>query len=1057
MSTNELALRRRIAELEAKVGSMETDAARYRALLKARHDLIVELDHLGLIQMISPAMMELSGFSASDCIGRSTFEFTTPEHAQRLLAECPTAFDWAARRLPFEIPLVCKNGAEVWLEGNIYAYTSESGESGMFCLYRDISESRLLERENRRLGEGAAMALEISGTETYEYDTLEGMVWHSAGLARLFGISETQAYSSDLNRWLERVHPDDQHIIQKRVVQARANNGRVPAVLVRMMMPDGGIRIIQSSAHYEFNADGSIKRIIGGVRDATAEITAQERLDQLNERLSLALEISEIGMSRWSTNLSHPVCDARYRQVLGLADSEAPPTKEEFIARVHQDDRAQVAEHIRQSLISGRSSLQRYRYLRSDGVMIHMESAARYHLNAQGEVISALAIVRDVSSIEAIRESLQQSRVQLQFVEERAIVNATQLSQILETAEEGIVVTDLKGFITFNNPKFEQIFGYQTDELAGQHESILLPDDQAAHFEQRLRDRTLGVSESYTHNFKRKNGTRINCWVNAKPLLDTDRQPTAILAMLTDVSDLERSERELRQSIEWLEFSMESAQIAGMDLDIENETVRTTILFREWFGQPESCDLTTAKSWSEQALEEDRATLLAKLEQILQSGSSGELEFRYVNERGIVQWLYAVVVCIRHQGQVTRVVLTIVDISARRELELDRQLLQSQLAQTLREESLSTLASGMAHDLNNLLTTAFGHIDLARMINSDPEAENSLSLVGESLTQMTKLSNQMLAYSGKSPFSIRSQDLNEIMDGMRSIFSVSVGKKARFRMELYPGRLEIEGDANALQQVAISLLLNATEALQKQGGEIELRTDWVYTRNLHHNIRDRFAPNVETLATLSVQDSGTGMSRDVINRLFEPFFSTKGAGRGMGMSVAAGVVRAHKGSIDIQSAPGAGTTVTVYIPMNRSALLHANEREGSTVIASIESQTILIVDDEPTLRNLIARTLNHYGFQTHVANTGEVALKMLREGLEVDLIMLDLSMPERDGLDIYTELQHSFPKPKVLLMSGYNEQAITARLGARTISPTFLHKPFRANDLLAMVRKALGR
>jgi PAS domain S-box-containing protein len=1045
--------------------------------------------------------MELSGYSASDCVGRSTFDFTTDEYAKKLREESPTLFDWAARRLPFELPLVCKNGAEVWLEGNIYAYTTDSGESGMYCLYRDISESRLLERENRRLGEGAAIALEISGTETYEYDVEEGLVWHSGGLAKLFGISAADAYSSSLSKWLERVHPQDRHLIESRAKLAQASGGRVPPILVRVILPDGQMRIVQSSAHYAFKADGSIKRIIGGVRDATDEVTAQERIDQANERLSLALEMGEIGMARWSKDKGNFGSDERYRTVLGLTDDEPLPDIDAFLARVHPDDRARVLETVINSRTTGRSQLHRYRFRRKGDEYIHMESASRFHLDPQGEATSALAIVRDITAMETIRQSLDQSRAQLQFVEERAITNAKQLSQILETAEEGIVVTDLKGFITFNNPKFEQIFGFNADELVGKHESLIYMEDQVAHFEQRLRDRSHCLSESYAHHFKRKDGARVMCWVNAKPMTDGDGHPTAVLAMLTDVSDLERSERELRQSIEWLEFSMESAQIAGMDLDIENEAVRTTILFREWFGQPESCDIDAAKHWSDHAIEEDREMLLGRLETIFQAGVSGEIEFRYVNERGLIQWLFAVVVCVRFQDRIARVVLTIVDITARRELELERLVLQGQLAQSLRDESLSTLASGMAHDLNNLLTTAFGHIDLARMINSDPEAETSLGLVGDSLTQMGKLSNQMLAYTGKSPFAIRAVNLNEILDGMRSIFAVSVGKKARFRMELYPGRLDIEGDSNALQQVAISLLLNATESLQQQGGEIELRTDWIQARSLPHSVRDRLAPGVQALAILSVQDTGSGMNKEVIARLFEPFFSTKGAGRGMGMSVTAGIVRAHKGIIDIQSVSGSGTTISIYIPLDQHATQHIAPLEVQSIADNVSKQTILIVDDEPTLRNLIARTLNLHGFETLTAGNGDEALKIVSEHQsevarsavdqypqvarsvvdqysqtqsatelsptqvvqnvsdrkKIDLVMLDLTMPERDGLDIYTQLQRNFPSLKVLLMSGYNEQAVAARLGSQMPLPAFLHKPFRANDLLAMVRKALGK
>lgn len=1330
----EFAIRRRLLELEAKVSGLQADAARYRALLRARNDLIVELDERGLISAVSPALLERSGYSASECLGRSTFSFTTAECAQRLRAQSPTLFDWAARRHPFEILMLCKNGGEIWLEGNIYAYSTDGGVSGMFCLYRDITETKVFEGENRRMGEGAINALALAGVEAFEFDFVEGLVWQSPGYGELFGLGANDARYVGSYGWLGKVSTPDQALATDRVELAKKLGVDAPPVIVRIQGADGETRYVKVHDHYEFDTDESLTRILVSARDVTDEqrdklelqsrgdfetrqaaAYSQQQLEQAMHRLELAVQIGEIGVAEWSRGKGWFGVSDRYRAALGLSATGQLEKFEQFVKRVHEQDRDSVLQIARSSFDTGVAKLQRYRYQRPDGRLAHLESGARYLKNAQGELESVISIVRDQTELRAVEQSLRSSlerlsvamqigsvhffehdikadsyqisdgfcqlfglnpdqrlstaillncidpqdharlpnhhdglhgaaigpvrfrihsdaglrwiesmtafyfddvgivqrsagaireiteqvlieeeitaqanlfaalveyspdgvvridadgrfvsanpavatllgfaveeiigrtpeelpisreraqafreridlffasgvgdEFELQFkklrnspsllvryvpelgadgkpkhllaflrdvsqlksAEQQALANARQLGQILETAEEGILVADANNIITFNNSKLEQIFGYAPNELRGKPETLLQLKDAEKQMQQRSQERAAGLSESYSHHFRRKDGSLVLCWVNAKPLQDEFGNFSGTLAMLTDVSDIERSERELRKGIEWLEFSMESAQIAGMDFDVESGFSRTTVLFREWFGIPEDGDASPLLNWTSRVYHEDRARIQTQVQSILERGTSARLDFRVVDSAGKMHWLYAVVVTVSNvKGGLARVVFTLLDITSRRKLEEEREALQSQIACAQREESLGNLAASFAHDLNNLLTTAFGHVDLARLMIKESDADHSLAHVAESLTQITKLSGQLLAYSGKAPLSSKSLDLNESLRKIESIMTVSVSKKAHFTIHLMPERLALHAEESQLQQIALNLVLNASEALEGRGGDIEISTTKISRASLTPATQLRIDPDVVHLAKLSVRDTGVGMPDNVQAQLFEPFFSTKGPGRGLGMPVVDGIVRAHRGAIDVSSNAEMGTTVSVYLPLetalsiapmatlNRPNLATASgvfdtpqqrSPAKSETALPMHSGLILVVDDEPTLRNLICRTLNTQGFETISAANGDEALVLMAARPEIALILLDLTMPQRDGLEVYAEILAFYPNLAVMLMSGYNEQSVASRLGPDAPVPAFLHKPFRSTELLSMVRKTLA-
>jgi two-component system, cell cycle sensor histidine kinase and response regulator CckA len=452
---------------------------------------------------------------------------------------------------------------------------------------------------------------------------------------------------------------------------------------------------------------------------------------------------------------------------------------------------------------------------------------------------------------------------------------------------------------------------------------------------------------------------------------------------------------------------------------------------------------------------DDQARIETQVKQILERGSSGRADFRLIDADNKIRWLYVVIVTVQNLDRaLSRVVFTMLDITARKQLELEREALQNQVARTQKEESLGNFAGGVAHDLNNLLTTAFGHVDLVKLLTHDDAAQESLNMVDDTLSHMAKLSRQMLAYAGRTPINPAIFDLNACLEKVHSIMAVSVGKKAKFALGLSEQTMPVYGEESQTQQIALNLLLNAAEALEGKGGDVRLGTAIIARAQWPEHIRQRIAPRVQQAAVLSVSDTGRGMSAATMARMFEPFFTEKFAGRGLGLSVVDGLVRGHGGGIDVQSTPGHGTLVSVYFPLEDK--VSASSEAQAKAVPNATSGIILVVDDETALRNLICRSLNAQGFETLSAANGDEAIEQVRAHPEINAVVLDLTMPNKDGLEVYLELQKDYPKLKVMLMSGYSEQSIASKLGPDVPAPAFLNKPFRVAELLSLLSQVLS-
>jgi PAS domain S-box-containing protein len=395
------------------------------------------------------------------------------------------------------------------------------------------------------------------------------------------------------------------------------------------------------------------------------------------------------------------------------------------------------------------------------------------------------------------------------------------------------------------------------------------------------------------------------------------------------------------------------------------------------------------------------------------------------------------------------------DITERQRAEQERDLLQAQLAQAQKMEMIGRLAGGVAHDFNNLLTVINGYSELLldRLGAQDP-LRDSVQQVRNAGERAAALTRQLLAFSRKEIIDPRPLNLNEMITELGKMLRRLLGEDIELVTVLDPNLGVVTADAGQMQQVVMNLAVNARDAMP-DGGKLVIETADVELDAAFAGRNAGIAPG--EYVTLTVSDTGAGMTPEVQQQIFEPFFTTKakGAGTGLGLSTAYGVVRQSGGTISVYSQPGGGATFRVYLP--RTGARGESEKDLRTAAVSLRGkETVLVVEDQPEVRKLAVEVLRGYGYRVLEASGGAEAIEACRLSAgPVHLLLTDVIMPGMDGRGLVERFAALYPGVKVLYMSGYSGELIAHR-GILDPGVAYLAKPFTPQGLAAKVREVLG-
>ncbi len=426
-----------------------------------------------------------------------------------------------------------------------------------------------------------------------------------------------------------------------------------------------------------------------------------------------------------------------------------------------------------------------------------------------------------------------------------------------------------------------------------------------------------------------------------------------------------------------------------------------------------------------------------------------ELEHRIVRPDGTVRIVHDVAhPYFDNDGKLQKYIGTTHDVTEHRELE-------AQLLQVQKMESIGQLAGGIAHDFNNLLIPIMGHVELVMdALAPDDELRRHLEAVNEAADRAANLTHQILAFSRKQILRTRVLDLNAIIVDFESMTRRLIGEDIELRALLSPDLYRVRVDKGQVEQILLNLVINARDAMPS-GGRLTVETSNVYLDEAYL-VKHKCSHAAGHYAMLAVSDSGCGMDAATQKRIFEPFFTTKvqGGGTGLGLATVFGIVHQHRGSIWVYSEPNRGTTFKIYLPRAEGAV-EASESH-SEESADRGSGTILVVEDEGMVRQLMCETLEAAGYDVIEARTPNEALRLVTaSNVPIDLLLTDIIMPEMNGRQLYERLEAIQPGVRVLYASGYTDKVVVDH-GVLEDGVDFLQKPFTLQGLRRKVRQGLA-
>jgi PAS domain S-box-containing protein len=628
------------------------------------------------------------------------------------------------------------------------------------------------------------------------------------------------------------------------------------------------------------------------------------------------------------------------------------------------------------------------------------------------------------------------------------------LEATLEATRDAILVVGLDREILRYNQHYLEMFGFTAAELAsGGLDHIVATIAR----EIEDPDETLAASQAIWADpstvrldmVRFKDGRVIERFI--APLV-LNARIVGRMASFRDVGAALRTAELLAQHQTFLEQAQEVAHVGSWvaELDGSDRLDWSAEAYRI-FGVPPGQFTGSSESFFSFVHPDDRAAVRAASKAAVAGGPPYDIEHRVIRPDGGIRWVQEKATLVGGaQGRPLRMVGTVQDIT-------DRRLLEDQLRQSQKMEAIGRLAGGIAHDLNNALTAIAGYAELALgEVASEHAARADVEEIRRAAERAGSVTRQLLAFSRKQLLEPRVFDLNETIAAISRLLSRLLGADVEVQTRLAGSALPVLGDPGQVEQAVINLALNARDAMPG-GGKLVLTTaaetvDEAYARSHLPMPAGRYT-------LLRVSDSGHGMPRETQARIFEPFFTTKdvGKGTGLGLSMVYGTLKQIGGFIFVDSEVNRGTTFRLYFPLPpASRLAPADQLAPARQLERRGAETLLIVEDEPSVRNLVASALRHDRYRLLIASSAEEALAAAdaHDG-PIDLLLTDAIMPGKSGVELANLMTSRRPGIPVIVMSGYTEE--TLELPGVKEPIALLQKPFTPRELRRRIREVLDR
>ncbi|MEA2278443.1 MAG: hypothetical protein QOC78_3403 [Solirubrobacteraceae bacterium] len=985
--------------------SIDQHTDRERRLFELVRDSLVVGSVDGRIHRVNRATCDMVGMSEEEILAIPFWSWIHPSDQAAVAAQLAELVERGETSEPFRFRVVRPDGTARWME----AQATHEPETGLFyAVGRDVTDREDLFMD-RLAGafRDAPLGMALVG--------LDGRFLRAnSTLSSMVGLSPAELLELSLADVV-----DDPRVGE--ALRAAASSLQLET---GMRHSDGRPVVALVSAALVRNVRGEPHYFVCQVLDMTERYTAQEALATNRAKLAEAQQIARLGSWEWEIAADRVTWSEELYRIYGVPPAGEPGSYGSYLDKVHADDRARVARVIETAVTERRPWSLDYRIVRPDGElrMIH----------ARGEV------VLDDEDRPSVVHGTCQDVTESRRVED-ALRAAEQLfRRAFDDAPIGMALIDLEGRWLRLNRSICQMLGRTEQELRTTRLTEL------SHPEDRRLDRPLikellaGRRRSFAieRRYLRADGSVIHALVHVSLMHGDGERPLYFLCQLVDITERRRAEAERLAGEERLQAIIDNSPALILVKDLQGRYLLVNRRWEELFGvrAEQAVGRTSAE-----VLSADRRPDTGMVDdEVIATGETWEGMMAIPDpDAGVERTFLMVKFPLRdHEGAPAAVVTIATDITERRRSAEERAELEHRLAQAQRLESVGQLAGGVAHDFNNLLSVILTCVGFAdRELPADHPVRDDVEEIGRAADRAAALTRQLLMFSRREVVKPEVLDVGALVRDLERLLNRTLSERIALRIAIGPDVVPVLADRAQLEQVLINLAVNARDAMP-DGGTLSIAV-----MGVGDGVR------------LTVADDGAGMADDVRDRAFEPFFTTKdpGQGTGLGLATVHGIVTDSGGTVDIESAPGDGTLVTIFLPGCQEAVLPP-EPPAEPGERAPASTRVMVVEDQEPVRRQACRILVDHGYEVHEAAGAEQALTGWKP---VDVLVTDVVMPGMTGPELALAAMERNPDLRVVYMSGHTEDVLVhdrARAGALA----FVQKPFTRAALLRAVEEALA-
>jgi|GEM_PF-409425 len=1008
------------------------------------------------------AMEEMTGIPKGEMLGKDHFEAMVPFYG----AAGPYLVDFIGRddseilsryknirrkgetiyAEVFTPALYIGRGAFIWAIASPL-YNSEGKVIGAIESIRDITDRKRVEEALQAWMRRYDLIVEASGQVAYEYLVPTGEITWGKSIEKVLGYPPDE-FKGGFAQWKELLHPEDLQATLDSLGTAEKDCAFWDAQY-RMRHRLGHYVWIRDRGFFLPGADGRAHNQLGMMEDITEQKHAEEELRKSEEKYRVIFEGAVEGIFQTMPDGRYATVNPAFARILGFDSPDELISGTFNIARqfyVHPEERTRLAGILEEK---GRVEGFEVELKRNDGSEIWVSINVHTVQDPDGNLLYYEGTCEDITKRRQAEEALQESEGIF-----RAMFNQSYHLMGLMNPE---------GVILKANSTALDLAGASEDEVVGKAFWDTPWWSHSRHEQEKLRD---AIRKSARGELVRFVTTHCDSGGNLhyidfslKPVKDEEGKVVLVIPEGRDITERVVMEEALRESESRYRLLAENASdiIFTMDNDLRFTYISPSVerirgyAVEEAIAQRPDDILTPASLEAAEKVFREELEIEGQESKELQRSRTLELEERCKDGSAI--WTETTFTTLRDEDERLIGFLGITrDITERRKATEERKRLEMQLTQAQKMESIGTLAGGIAHDFNNILAAIIGYTELAIDDMTEPEkVKRELREVLKAGDRARDLVGQILTFSRKtditySPLALRTV-IKESLKMLRSVIPTTV----EIRQDIADSGLVLS-DPTQIHQIVMNLCTNAAHAMDRTGGVLEVGLKKVH---LDQDTARDLDVNPGSYLRLTIADTGHGMPLEVLDRIFEPYFTTKdlGRGTGLGLSVVHGIVKSHQGAIVCRSALGEGTTFEVYLPEIETEMKAAAPVRREPLPTG--SERILFVDDEPTLTGLAEKMLSKLGYRVAVRSSSVEALDMFREGPDqFDLVITDMTMPVMTGDRLAQKILEIHPDIPIILCTGYSEHITEERAKVIGIRE-FLLKPIEMGELAKTVRKVL--